>query len=124
MSDSNPVETFAYIAKELNRLGLGYLHVLEAIAGPMKVDNVTRATPFIREAFDGTLIVNGGYDAETASAAIARGETDLVAFGVPFLANPDLPRRYRERASLNAPDMATFYAGEEKGYTDYPALPQ
>ena len=51
-----------------------------------------------------------------------RGEADLVAFGVPFLANPDLPARYRSKAALNAPDQATFYAGEEKGYIDYPAL--
>ena len=122
MSDSNPVATFSFIAKELNKLGLGYLHVSEAIAGPMKVDGVVRVTPLIREAFDGTLIVNGGYDALTAEAAIGRGEADLVAFGVPFLANPDLPLRYRKRAALNTPDATTFYAGEEKGYTDYPAL--
>ena len=122
MSDSNPIATFTYIAKELGKLGLGYLHVSEAIAGPMKVDGTVRVTPFIREVFDGTLMVNGGYDAATADAAIARGEADLVAFGVPFIANPDLPLRYRKRAALNTPDAATFYAGEEKGYTDYPAL--
>jgi len=122
MSDSDPIATFGYIAKELGKLGLGYLHVSEAIAGPMKVDDAIRATPVIRQAFDGALIVNGGYDAVTADAAIARGEADLVAFGVPFLANPDLPLRYRKRAPLNTPDASTFYAGEEKGYTDYPAL--
>jgi N-ethylmaleimide reductase len=122
MSDSNPIETFTTIAKELGKLGLGYLHVSEAIAGPMKIDGTVRATPFIREAFDGTLIANGGYDAATAEAVIARGEADLVAFGVPFLANPDLPLRYRKRAALNTPDASTFYGGDEKGYTDYPAL--
>jgi N-ethylmaleimide reductase len=67
--------------------------------------------------------VNGGYDAKSGNAAIASGEADLVAFGVPFLANPDLPRRYREHAPLNAADQATFYSGEERGYIDYPALP-
>ena len=122
MSDSNPIETFTTLAKELDNLGLGYLHVSEAIAGPMKVDGAVRATPHIRDAFDGTLIVNGGYDAATAEAVIARGEADLVAFGVPFLANPDLPLRYRKGAALNAPDASTFYAGEEKGYIDYPSL--
>jgi len=76
----------------------------------------------LRQIFDGALIVNGGYDAEAGNAAIARGDADLVAFGVPFLANPDLPARYRRRAALNTPDQATFYAGEEKGYIDYPAL--
>jgi hypothetical protein len=64
----------------------------------------------------------GHCDAHSGHAAIARGEADLVAFGVPFLANPDLPARYRNNASLNPPDQATFYAGEEKGYIDYPAL--
>jgi len=123
MSDSNPVETFSYLARELNRLQLGYLHIGEAIAGPMAAPAGTvRVTPILRDIFDGTLIVNGGYDARTGNAAIARGEADLVAFGVPFLANPDLPARYRNGASLNAPDQTTFYAGEEKGYIDYPAL--
>jgi N-ethylmaleimide reductase len=79
-------------------------------------------TPILREIFDGSLIVNGGYDAQSGHAAIASGEADLVAFGVPFLANPDLPARYRANAALNTADPATFYAGEEKGYTDYPAL--
>ena len=122
MSDSNPVATFTTISKELGKLGLGYLHVSEAIAGPMKVDGTVRVTPAIRDVFDGTLMVNGGYDASTADAAIARGEADLVAFGVPFIANPDLPLRYRKRAALNTPDATTFYAGEDKGYVDYPAL--
>jgi N-ethylmaleimide reductase len=79
-----------------------------------------RITPILRDKFSGT--IDGGYDARTANAAITRGEADLVAFGVPFLANPDLPARYWRNAPLNAPDQATFYAGEEKGYTDYPAL--
>ena len=122
MSDSNPIATYTYLAKELGKRGIGYLHVLEAIAGPMKVDGTERITPLIREVFDGTLIVNGGYDAVTGDAAIARGEADIVAFGVPFLANPDLPLRYRKQAALNAPDFSTFYSGEEKGYIDYPAL--
>lgn len=124
MSDSNPLVTFTTFAAELNKLGLGYLHVSEAVAGPMKVNGVVRATPSIRETFDGTMIVNGGYDATTAEAAIARGEADLVAFGMPFIANPDLPLRYLKRAALNAPDPTTLYAGEEKGYIDYPTLSQ
>jgi N-ethylmaleimide reductase len=116
MSDSDPVATFSFIAAELSRRGLLYLHVTEPVAATKRV------TPILRGIFNGSLIVNGGYDAESGNAAIARGEADLVAFGVPFLANPDLPARYRRRAALNAPDQATFYAGEEKGYIDYPAL--
>jgi len=81
-----------------------------------------RVTPVLRDKFDGTLIVNGGYDARSGNAAIAGGEADLVAFGVSFLANPDLPARYLKNTPLNAPDQATFYVGEEKGYIDYPAL--
>jgi N-ethylmaleimide reductase len=119
MSDSNPVATFTYIAKELGKLGLGYLHVSEPVA--TDGDRV-RVTPLIRDVYDGTLIVNEGYDAATAEAAIASGQTDLVAFGRPFLANPDLPLRYRKGVPLNAPDAGTFYGGDEKGYTDYPAL--
>jgi N-ethylmaleimide reductase len=123
MSESNPIATFSYIAEELSKRGLLYLHVGEAVAGPMAAPAGTRrATPILRDIFGGTLIVNGGYDARSGQAAITRGEADLVAFGVPFLANPDLPERYRSCAALNAPDPATFYAGEEKGYTDYPAL--
>ena len=123
MSDSNPIETFSFIAAELSKRRLAYLHVSEAVAGPMAAAAGTRrATPVLRDTFGGALIVNGGYDARSGHAAIASGEADLVAFGVPFLANPDLPARYRRNAELNAPDQATFYAGEEKGYIDYPAL--
>ena len=123
MSDSNPIETFSYLAERLSDLGIGYLHVSEAIAGPMAAPAGTvRITPILREKFNGPLIANGGYGLETANAAIACGEADLVAFGVPFLANPDLPIRFRRHADLNAPDPATFYAGEEKGYIDYPEM--
>jgi N-ethylmaleimide reductase len=123
MSDSNPLGTFAFIATELSKRGLLYLHVSEAVAGPMATPAGTRrATPILRDAFNGALIVNGGYDARSGQAAIAHGEADLVAIGVPFLANPDLPARYRKNAALNTPDQTTFYAGEEKGYIDYPAL--
>jgi N-ethylmaleimide reductase len=121
MSDSDPVATFGYAAYALNPLGLAYLHVLEPVAGPMAQPG-ERVTPALRAVFRRPLIVNGGYDAETGNAAIARGEADLVAYGVPFLATPDLPRRFREGAPLNAPDRATFYGGDERGYTDYPSL--
>jgi N-ethylmaleimide reductase len=123
MSDSDPIATFSYLAEALSGFGLGYLHVTEAIAGPSApAAGIVRAAPILRGKFDGALIVNGGYDAGTGNAAIAQGSADLVAFGVPFLANPDLPERFAKHARLNAPDQATFYAGEEKGYIDYPAL--
>ncbi len=123
MSDSDPIATFSYLAHELSRLGLLYLHVTEGIAGPMALPAGTiPAAPVLRQRFKGALILNGGYDAQSGEAAIARGDADLIAFGVPFLANPDLPLRYARRTPLNAPDQATFYAGDAKGYIDYPEL--
>jgi N-ethylmaleimide reductase len=85
-------------------------------------DGQKRISPALRRIFDGTYIVNGGFDLAAANAAIAGGEADLVAFGAPFLANPDLPERLRRGAALNAADQATFYTGEAKGYVDYPRL--
>ena len=76
----------------------------------------------IREIFKGTLILNGGYDAEKGNDAIQKSEADLISYGSLFLANPDLPERFKKNAPLNTPDITTFYAGEERGYIDYPAL--
>ena len=78
--------------------------------------------PAVRKKFDGTFILNGGYDAQKGNKAIQEGLADLISFGVLFLANPDLPERFRINATLNQADPATFYDGEEKGYTDYPFL--
>jgi len=122
MHDSNPKETFFYLAKELNDLRIGYLHMIERVGEPMLVAPEDRLAPSIREIFKRTLILNGGYDAEKGNEAIRNGLADLIAFGTLFLANPDLPERFRKSAALNAPDIKTFYAGEERGYIDYPAL--
>ena len=123
MSDSSPVETFSYLARELGARGILYLHIAEAVAGPnVTPQGTARATPILRSVFGRTVIVNGGYNLDSANGAIASGEADLVAFGVPFLANPDLPARWRRGAPLNAPQVDRFYAGEEKGYIDYPTL--
>ncbi len=124
MSDSDPKTTFSYLADALQQRGLLYLHVVEAIAGPRAVDTADRITPALRRVFGGTLIVNGGYDRASGEQAVANGWADLVAYGAPFLANPDLPERFRVAAPLNAPDPSTFYTGDERGYTDYPALEQ
>ena len=123
MSDSAPIDTFSYLARELASRRMAYLHIAEAVAGPFVAPEGTmRATPVLRRLFGGPVIVNGGYNIDSANAAIAAGEADLVAFGVPFLANPDLPERWRRGAPLNAPQLEQFYAGEEKGYIDYPTL--
>ena len=85
MSDSDPVATYSYFANELSKLGIGYLHVSEAIAGPLAPPPGTqRLAPRLRARFRGTLILNGGYEAQSANAAIARQDADLIAFGVPF----------------------------------------
>jgi N-ethylmaleimide reductase len=120
--DSNPGALFTHVAEQLNRFGLSYLHVLEALPGHMLAMPGPRVSPAIRKAFGGPFMVNGGYTAELGALAIERGEADLVAYGVPFLANPDLVERYRTGAPLNAPDFATFYSAGPEGYTDYPAL--
>ncbi len=117
MSESDPEALFAAVADALATRGLAYLHAIDPVASD------TRLSTLLRAHYPGTLILNGGFTDATGNAAIAGGEADLVAFGVPFLANPDLPRRFAENAPLNAPDFATFYGGDAKGYTDYPALP-
>jgi N-ethylmaleimide reductase len=123
MSDTNPRQTFSYFARELNNIGLGYLHMVEPVGGRMgAIAPDARLAPIIRDIFKGTLMLNGGYDARSGNEAIEKGDADLISFGVLFLANPDLPERFRKNAPLNSADVATFYTGEEKGYIDYPKL--
>ena len=123
MSDTHPRETFAHLAKELGRMGIAYIHLIEPVGGRMgTVEPESRMAPLIRGKFDGTLILNGGYDATSGNGIIEEGLADLVSYGEPFLANPDLPARFRQGAPLNHPDPSTFYTGEERGYTDYPFL--
>lgn len=122
MSDSNPLETFSYLAEELNRLRLGYLHMIERVSEPQIVPPEERFASVIREIFDGAFILNGGYDAKKGNEAIRKLDADLISYGSLFLANPDLPERFKKNAPLNSPDINTYYAGEEKGYTDYPTM--
>jgi N-ethylmaleimide reductase len=121
MSDSNPKETFGHVATELAARRIGYLHVLEAISGMLFVPGGPIA-PHLRERFRGVVIVNGGYTVDSANEALRTGLADLISFGAPFLANPDLPERLARRAPLNAPDVSTFYTPDARGYTDYPRL--
>lgn len=123
MSDTNPRRTYSYFAEQLNKIGLGYLQIVEPVGGWMgAIVKDARLAPAIREIFEGTLILNGGYDAKSGKEAIEKGHADLISFGVLFLANPDLPERFRKNAPLNSPDVSTYYMGEEKGYIDYPKL--
>ena len=124
MGDSDRAATFSHAVAEMAKFNLAYLHIVEPVAGPMAATSVPgeRLTPHLRKLFRGPIIGNGGYTQQTATEAIQRGEVDLVSFGVPFLANPDLPARFAAGAPLNKPDVSTFYGGDAHGYTDYPAL--
>jgi N-ethylmaleimide reductase len=109
------------LAKELSALGLAYIHVLDhsAMGAPAVPQEIKTK---LRETFKGAFIAAGGFDRASAEQALTQNRADLIAFGRPFLANPDLPERYRKGAPLNAPDMATFYTPGAKGYTDYPRM--
>lgn len=119
MSDSNPVALYTYLAKRLDTFQLAYLHVMRAdLLGQQHGDILTP----IRQNYSGVLLSNMGYSATEAVGAIETGQIDAVAFGTSFLANPDLPERFRVGATLNQPDPATFYSPGAAGYTDYPTL--
>lgn len=121
MHDSEPQAMFEYVAKALNRFNLAYLHAVEGgIHGGGKAD------PFdfvnFRKCFNNAYMANLGYDKSRGNVAIASGHADCVAYGVPFIANPDLVARFAQDAPLNEADSKTFYGGTEVGYTDYPTL--
>jgi N-ethylmaleimide reductase len=115
MSDSAPETTFRHAASALGAFDLAYLHVVERRGAAFD----WRA---LRSAFGGRYIANGGYDRDSAEAAIGAAQADLVAFGTPFIANPDLVERFRRGARPSTGDRATYYSGDARGYTDYPTL--
>lgn len=119
MSDSNPAAHFAFFAAELGHARLAYLHVLE---GDMMTRSALLDYRVLRRRFDGVYIANNGYDKERATTAIRNVNSDMVAFGAAFLANPDLVERLRYDWPLSPPDPETFYVGGARGYTDYPAF--
>ena len=113
--DANPQETYTWLVEQLHGLNLAYLHV--ALFGA-SVDYHA----LLRPLFDGSYLIGGGLDQNAAEALIAEGRADAVVFGSAFLANPDLPERFRTGAELNVPDKDTFYAPGAQGYIDYPAM--
>ncbi len=125
MSDDDPVETFTRFAEELDKLGLCFIEVVGKLFDQEEeAKEQSTIDREVRRVFNQTMIVNGDYDADSARKAITSGKADLVSFGRPFLANPDLPERFRLGADLNDPDGDTFYdpTAGAKGYTDYPSL--
>ncbi|MFG1431830.1 alkene reductase [Xanthobacter sp. V2C-8] len=122
ISDSNPQPLFNYVAEELEKRGLVYVHVVEGATGGPR--DVAPGFSFdeLRKRYSGTWMVNNGYDLKLATQVVAEGKADLVAFGRPFIANPDLVERLRRDAPWNELDRDTLYGGGAKGYLDYPTL--
>jgi len=123
MYDSNSKETFTYLIEQLNQFDLAYLHLVEPLSDVGDKPNYAdQVAAFYRPAYDGTLIICGGYDRQSGINVLEAGNADLVAYAQLFLANPDLPERFAQNAALNEPNRDTFYGGGEEGYTDYPFL--
>jgi N-ethylmaleimide reductase len=122
IGDSNPEPVYMSLIEQLNPFKLSYIHVVEGDTGGDRNPSGAFDLQKLRHAFNGLYMANNNYTLELAVEARAENLADLVCFGRPFIANPDLVERLREGAPLAAPDPSTFYAGEAKGYTDYPAL--
>jgi N-ethylmaleimide reductase len=122
-ADEETIPTFDYIIEKLNQYDLAYLHLSEPFND---VSDIPYLEPHIakryRPMYKGTLVINAAFDQEKGNQVIAEGLADAVAFGKPFISNPDLPERFAKDASLAEWDTDTFYTPGEKGYTDYPSL--
>jgi N-ethylmaleimide reductase len=123
IKDSDPRATFSRAVTRLNKFNLAYVHLLEpkpkSDNGKMTADYLT---PILRESYQGNLIINGGFNKQTANNALGNNEADAIVFGTPFIANPDLVERFSVDATLTQPDSSTFYTSEAKGYIDYPFM--
>jgi N-ethylmaleimide reductase len=125
MSDSNPHATFGYVVEKLNDYDLAYLHIIEPrVRGIEDVESneADFTSKDARQLFNGRIVAAGGFTRESAQQILDDGHADLIAFGRLFVSNPDLPERLRTGAPLARYDRSTFYGGNSKGYTDYPAL--
>jgi N-ethylmaleimide reductase len=122
MGDSDPRAAYLHLAEAISGLGLAWLHVAEPVP-PSLAGEARRLTREMRDAFGGPVILAGGHARETAEAALGAAQADAVAFGRPFIANPDLPRRLRDGLPLAEPEEDTILTGGAHGYIDYPALP-
>ncbi|MDD5276830.1 MAG: alkene reductase [Methylovulum sp.] len=120
MGDSNPEALFVYLLNQLSGLNLAYLHIIDALEGDIRHGAKVVDLAVLRKAYQGNLIVCGGYDYARAEHAITDNLADAVAFGQLYIANPDLVERFKSNTPLNMPDPTTFYGGNEAGYTDYP----
>jgi 2,4-dienoyl-CoA reductase-like NADH-dependent reductase (Old Yellow Enzyme family) len=115
MGDENRLETFSYVARELGKRGIAFICSREK-------EGEDSIGPQLKQAFGGPYIANERFTKESANAWLAEGNADAVAFGVPFIANPDLPARLKADAPLNEPHPETFYGKGPVGYIDYPVM--
>lgn len=123
MGDSDPRSLFVYVIEKLNAYNLAYLHLIEPL---MPIDEYPQLVKDVASEFgklyQGVRMANGGFTKDSGNLAIAEEKTELVSYGVPYLANPDLEKRFELDAELNFPNQDTFYGGNEVGYTDYPSM--
>ncbi|MFD2246957.1 alkene reductase [Pontibacter ruber] len=121
--NEDTIPTYDYIIEKLNEYNLAYLHLSEPFTN---VSSIPYAEPHIakryRPIYIGNLIINAGFTQETGNRVIEEGDADMVAFGIPFISNPDLPKRFELHAELAEADKSTFYAPGPEGYIDYPSL--
>lgn len=122
ISDDEPQAMNEYVVKKLNPYGLAYLHLVEGATGGSRELKEGESLDALRALFEGPYMGNNGYDRDLAIEAVESGKVDLVAFGRPFISNPDFVDRLKRGAALNSGDQSTFYGGGSEGYTDYPTL--
>jgi len=123
IKDSDPKATFTRAVTRLNEFNLAYVHILEPKPDfEHAIATTDYLTPILRENYHGNLIINGGFTKERANDSLANNEAEAIAFGSPFIANPDLVERFQANSALTQPDSTTFYTSEAKGYTDYPIM--
>ncbi|MFA6190944.1 MAG: alkene reductase [Sulfurimonas sp.] len=120
MKDSNPQKHFAYVCEKLNAFNLAYVHIIDALEGDIRHGANVVELSVLRDAYKGVLIANGGYDKDKGNDAIEKHLADAISFGALFLANSDLPERFKTNSALNKADTSTFYTQDAKGYIDYP----
>ena len=122
ISDTNPEPLYTYVVEKINALKLAYLHVIEGETGGTRDVQGAFDLQVLRRAFDGLFMANNGYDKALAQSTLATKRADLIAFGRPYISNPDLVERLKAGAALTEPDQATMYGGDAKGYIDYPSM--
>ena len=121
--NEDTIPTFDYIIENLNKYKLSYLHLTEASPSNYDVPHIEKhIAKRYRPIYKGNLIINGGFTQESGNKVIEEGNADMVAYGVPFISNPDLPERFAQDAELQEADSKTFYVPGAKGYIDYPSL--